>query len=201
MEFTQEYIEAQRKALPELPEEKKCRFVDQYGLSEYDAEALTNTRAFADYFEDAVKAYNEPKTISNWMTGDFTKALNSAGIDISESKVKPADLASMLRLIADGTISGKIAKSVFEEMFETGASADDVVNKKGLTQISSDAEIYPVVDRVLTENPDVVRKIAAGDDRAMGFLVGQVMKYTQGRANPGAVNKILRDRLAESMKG
>ncbi len=200
MEFTQEYVEAQRKALPELPEEKKCRFVDQYGLSEYDAEALTNTRAFADYFEDTVKAYNEPKTISNWMTGDFTKALNSAGIDISESKVKPADLAAMLRLIADGTISGKIAKSVFEEMFETGASADDVVKKKGLTQISSDAEIYPVVDKVLAENADVVAKIAAGDERAMGFLVGQVMKYTQGRANPGAVNKILRDRLAESMK-
>lgn len=201
MEFTDEYIEEQRKSLPELPQEKKVRFVEQYGIPEADAEQLTNTRAFADYFEEAVKAYNEPKTISNWMMGDFTKALNSAGIEIAEAKVRPADLGTMLKMIADGTISGKIAKTVFDEMFETGVSPDEIVKESGLTQISSDAEIYPVVDQVLSENPDVVQKIAGGDPKAIGFLVGQVMKYTQGRANPGAVNKILRDRIAEFTKG
>ncbi len=201
MEFSDEYIEEQRRTLPELPEAKKERFIAEYGIPATDAEQLTNTRAFADYFEEVVKAYNEPKTVSNWMMGDFTKALNSAGIEITEVKVRPADLGAMLKMIADGTISGKIAKTVFDEMFETGASPEDVVKKKGLTQISSDAEIYPVVDQVLSENPDVVQKIAGGDPKAMGFLVGQVMKYTQGRANPGAVNKILRERLAEATKG
>lgn len=201
MEFTDEYIEEQRRALPELPEEKKERFVREYGIPASDAEQLTATCAFADYFEEAVKAYSEPKTISNWMMGDFTKALNSAGIEITDVKVKPADLAAMLKMIADGTISGKIAKTVFDEMFETGVSPGEIVQKSGMTQISSDAEIYPVVDQVLSENPDVVRKIAGGDAKAMGFLVGQVMKYTQGRANPGAVNKILRERLAEAAKG
>ena len=201
MEFTDEYIEEPSRALPELPEEKKERFVREYGIPASDAEQLTATRAFADYFEEAVKAYDEPKTISNWMMGDFTKALNSAGIEITDVKAKPADLAAMLKMIADGTISGKIAKTVFDEMFETGVSPGEIVQKSGMTQISSDAEIYPVVDQVLSENPDVVRKIAGGDAKAMGFLVGQVMKYTQGRANPGAVNKILRERLAEAAKG
>ncbi|MBP6963098.1 MAG: Asp-tRNA(Asn)/Glu-tRNA(Gln) amidotransferase subunit GatB [Armatimonadetes bacterium] len=201
MEFTDDYVQEQRRMLPELPETMKRRFVEQYGIPEYDAAELTSTRALAKYFEAAVKAFQEPKAVSNWMMGDYTKALNSSGIEISESKVKPEDLGALLKMVSDGTISGKIAKSVFDEMFESGASPAKIVEKSGMTQISGDDEIVPVVDRVLSENPDVVRKITGGDAKAMGFLVGQVMKYTQGRANPGAVNKILRERLAESMKG
>ena len=201
MEFTDDYVQEQRRMLPELPETMKRRFVEQYGIPEYDAAELTSTRALAEYFEAAVKAFQEPKAVSNWMMGDYTKALNSSGIEISESKVKPEDLGALLKMVSDGTISGKIAKSVFDEMFESGASPAKIVEKSGMTQISGDDEIVPVVDRVLSENPDVVRKITGGDAKAMGFLVGQVMKYTQGRANPGAVNKILRERLAESMKG
>lgn len=201
MEFTDDYVQEQRRMLPELPETMKRRFVEQYGIPEYDAAELTSTRALAEYFEAAVKAFREPKAVSNWMMGDYTKALNSSGIEISESKVKPEDLGALLKMVSDGTISGKIAKSVFDEMFESGASPAKIVEKSGMTQISGDDEIVPVVDRVLSENPDVVRKITGGDAKAMGFLVGQVMKYTQGRANPGAVNKILRERLAESMKG
>ena len=197
MNLSKEWVNEQRAELPELPEAKVQRFVEQYGLSVYDAEALTNTRAFADFFEETVKLYNDPKTVSNWMKGDFTRLLNAAGIEITESKIKPKDLANMLKLISEGVISGKIAKSVFEEMFETGKSPDEIVKAKGMTQISGEAELYPVVDQVIFENPDVVAKIKAGDEKAMGFLVGQIMKYTQGRANPQLVNKLLRDRLAE----
>lgn len=200
MRFSQEFIQQQRAALPELPEAKKQRFVEQYGIPAYDAEILTNTRAFADFFEATVKAYNEPKAVSNWMIGEFTRLLNAAGIEVTDSKVTPVHLAQMLRLMAEGTISGKIAKSVFEEMFNTGKSPDEIVKSKGMTQISNETEIYPIVDQVLSENPDVVAKIAGGDVKAMGFLVGQVMKYTQGRANPQLVNKLLRDRLAKYTK-
>jgi aspartyl-tRNA(Asn)/glutamyl-tRNA(Gln) amidotransferase subunit B len=197
MHFAREFAEEQRAALPELPEARERRFVQQYDLPAYDAAILTETRAFADFFEETARLFNEPKTVSNWMMGDFTRLLNAAGIDVSDSKVTPAHLASMLRLIAEGTISGKIAKGVFEEMFETGRSPEEIVRAKGMTQITSEVELYPIVDQVLSENPDVVAKIKAGDAKAMGFLVGQVMKYTQGRANPQLVNKLLRERLAQ----
>jgi len=200
MHFGREFVEEQRAALPELPEPKKERFIQEYGLPAYDAEILTNTCAFADFFEVAVKAFAEPKTVSNWMMGDFSRLLNAAGIELTESKVKPADLAGLLKLMSEGTISGKIAKSVFEEIFETGSSPEDIVKAKGLVQITGEAEVYPVVDRVIAENPDVVEKIAGGDVKAMGFLVGQVMKYTQGRANPQLVNKLLRERLGGAIK-
>ena len=198
MHFAREFVEEQRRALPELPEAKKERFIRDYGLPPYDAEILTNTRAFADFCEETVKAFNEPKTVSNWMMGDFTRMLNAAGIEVTESKVKPADLAGMLRMMSEGTISGKIAKSVFEEMFETGKSPEEIVRAKGLTQITSEAEIYPIVDRVIAENPGIVRDFLGGKEKSFGFLVGQVMKYTQGRASPEVVNRLLRERLAAS---
>ena len=200
MRFAKEFIEEQRAALPELPEAKKERFIREYGLPPYDAEILTNTRAFADFYEEAVKAFNEPKTVSNWMMGDFSRLLNAAGIDIAESKVKPAALAGMLKMVSEGTISGKIAKSVFQEMFETGKSPEEIVRAKGLTQITSEAEIYPIVDQVIAENPGIVRDFLGGKEKSFGFLVGQVMRYTQGRANPEVVNRLLRERLAASAK-
>jgi aspartyl-tRNA(Asn)/glutamyl-tRNA(Gln) amidotransferase subunit B len=197
MYFTREFVEEQRAALPELPEAKKERFASEYGLPAYDAEILTDSRAFADFFEETVKTFNEPKTVSNWMMGDFQRLLNSAGIDVTQSKVTPAHLAGMLKMISEGAISGKMAKGIFEEMFETGKSPERIVEEKGLVQITGEVELYPVIDQVLAENPDVVQKIAAGDDKPMGFLVGQVMKYTHGRANPQVVNKLLRERLAQ----
>lgn len=186
--------------LPELPDQKKARFMSDFGLSAYDAEVLTDSRPFAEYFEETVKLFPDAKTVSNWMMGDFTKMLNSAGIDITESKVKPADLAKMFELISNGTISGKMAKGVFEEMFQTGKSPDEIVKSKGMSQITDEVELYPMVDQVLSENADVVQKIGAGDMKSFGFLVGQVMKYTQGRANPELVNRLLRDRLANAAK-
>ena len=200
MDLNKAWIEEQRAALPELPDQKQARFVGDYGLSPVDAAILTDTREFAEYFEQAVKLFPDARTVANWMQGDFMKALNSAGIDITESKVKPADLAKLLELIKDGTISGKIAKSVFDEMFASGKSPQEIVKSKGMTQITSEVELYPVVDQVIAENQDAVQKILAGDDKAIGFLVGQIMKYTQGRANPGIVNKLLRDRLANAAK-
>jgi len=196
MEFSPEFVEEQRAALPELPEDKKHRFVKEYDLPAYDAEVLTNTRAFADFYEETVKVYQEPKTVSNWMMGDFSRLLNAAGIEIAESTVKPADLAGLLKMIADGTISGKIAKTVFEEMFGTGAPPQQIVEKKGLTQITSEAELYPVIDQVISENPKIVQDFLGGNEKPFGFLVGQVMRYTKGRANPQAVNRLLRERLA-----
>ncbi len=196
MEFSREFVEEQRAPLPELPEDKKRRFVEELGLPAYDAEILTNTREFAEFFEETLKAFPEPKTVSNWMMGDFSRLLNAAGIEIAESKVRPADLAGLLRMISDGTISGKIAKSVFEEMFETGASPEEIVKKKGLTQITSEAELYPAIDQVISENPKIVEDFLGGKEKSFGFLVGQVMRYTKGRANPQAVNRLLRERLA-----
>ena len=197
MSFSEQDIEAQRRALPELPEAKKERFVAEYGIPAYDAEILTNTRAFADFFEETVKLFPDAKTVSNWMMGEFTRLLNAAGIEVTESKIRPKDLAGLLKMISDGVISGKIAKTIFEEMFETGKSPEEIVKAKGMTQVTGEAELHPVVDQVIAENPDVVAKIAAGDAKAMGFLVGQIMKYTQGRANPQVVNKLLRERLAQ----
>lgn len=198
--FSEAFIEAQRRALPELPDAKKTRFMSEYGLSAYEAARLTETRAFAEYFENAAKISGDPKSVSNWMLGDLSRLLNATNTEISDCKISPADLALLLNLIEQGTISGKIAKAVFEEMFATGRSADEIVKSKGMTQITSEAELYPVVDQVLFENEDAVAKFLAGDGKVLGFLVGQVMKYTQGRANPQAVNKILRDRLAEFVK-
>lgn len=197
MRFTPEFVEEQRAALPELPDQKKQRFIADFGLPAYDAEVLTDSRAFAEFFEETVKLFPEPKTVSNWMMGELSRLLNAAGIEIADSKIKPADLAKMLELISDGTISGKIAKSVFEEMFESGKSPDEIVKSKGMTQITSDDDLYPVVDKVLSENQDVAQKIAAGDEKAFGYLVGQVMRHTQGRGNPEVVNRLLRERLAK----
>ena len=197
MTFARKFVEQQRTALPELPEEKKNRFIKQYSLPAYDAEIITNTKAFADFFEESVKLFPEPKIISNWMMGDLIRLMNIAGIEIVDSKIKPQDMAQMLRLISDGTISGKIAKTVFEEMFETGKSPEEIVKTKGMTQITSDVDLYPIVDKVIAENPRIVQDFLGGKEKSFGFLVGQMMKYTQGRANPQVVNELLRKRLSK----
>jgi aspartyl-tRNA(Asn)/glutamyl-tRNA(Gln) amidotransferase subunit B len=200
MEFDDQMIEAQRAALPELPDAKKQRFMDHYGLPAYDAEILTSLRSFADFYEEAAKLSGEPKVVSNWMMGDLSRLLNAASIDVSECKVTPSGLASLLELMANGTISGKIAKSVFEDMFETGKSPGEIVKDKGMVQITNEAELYPAVDQVISENPGIVADFLGGKEKSFGFLVGQVMKYTKGRGNPQVVHKLLRDRLAQVEK-
>lgn len=195
LRFTPEFVEQQQMALPELPEARKQRFIEDYALPAYDAEILTSTRAFADFFEETVTLYPEPKVVSNWMMVELTKLLNDAGIDITECKVSPRRLAGLLRMIADGTISGKIAKTVFEQMFESGKSAEDIVASEGMTQITDISELQPIIDRVIAENPRIAEDYIGGKDKSLGFLVGQVMKYTQGRANPQEVNRLLRERL------
>lgn len=197
MYFSDEVIAAQRSALPELPDAKKQRFETDFDIPSYDAEALTATRAFAEFFEETVKMGADPKTVSNWMMGDLTRLLNSSGIEISEAKVTPTGLSRMLKLIDDGTISGKIAKMVFEEMFANGNSPDDIIKEKGIVQISGDAELYPIVDKVIADNPRIVADFLGGKEKSFGFLVGQVMRHTQGRANPQSVNNLLRERLSQ----
>ncbi|HAH87411.1 MAG TPA: hypothetical protein DCL60_08580 [Armatimonadetes bacterium] len=152
----------------------------------------------ADYYEEAVGAYPDYKGISNWIMGDFTRMLNSAGIEIDASKVKPVDLAGLLKMIADNVISGKMAKTVFEEMFNTGASPKEIVKSRGMVQVSSETELYPIIDQVISENPRIVQDFLGGKEKSFGFLVGQIMKYTQGRGNPQAVNQLLRKRLSET---
>ncbi len=198
MNFSAGLIEEQRSLLPELPQARKERFMKEFDLSAADAEMLTSTRAMADYYEEAVGAYPDYKGISNWIMGDFTRMLNSAGIEIDASKVKPVDLAGLLKMIADNVISGKMAKTVFEEMFNTGASPKEIVKSRGMVQVSSETELYPIIDQVISENPRIVQDFLGGKEKSFGFLVGQIMKYTQGRGNPQAVNQLLRKRLSET---
>ena len=189
------WVDEIKGGLPELPAAKRARFVNEYGIPEQDVEVLTETKAMADFFEGCVKEYNEPKTISNWLIGEFLRLLNAEGIEIKESKVTSRHLAGMLKLIKDGTISGKIAKTVFEEIFNTGKTAETVVKEKGLVQITDEDALNDVVDRVISENPGAIEDFKAGKNKAIGFLVGQVMKETRGRANPQLVNDILKKRL------
>jgi aspartyl-tRNA(Asn)/glutamyl-tRNA(Gln) amidotransferase subunit B len=188
-----EEFKAQIKAqLPELPLAKKQRFKDVYGLDEESAVLLTSSRQLADYFEATVKASGcEAKLCANWINGELSAALNKAGLEITESPVDYPRLAGLLARISDNTISGKIAKQVFEEMWQHPASADDVINAKGLKQISDTGAIEAIIDRIIANNMDQVEQYRSGKDKVFGFFVGQVMREMQGKANPAEVNKML----------
>ena len=202
LEIDEAWVEELRGTLPELPGARFDRFTRQYGLPAYDAAILTESRDLADYFEAAAAAYGaDPKVVSNWIMGELARLMNATGTDIRQVKVSPDSLAAMLKMIDDGIISGKIAKTIFEEMFATGKGPRQVVEEKGLVQIADEGELAGIVDDVIAENSDVASEIRAGKDRALGFLVGQVMKKTRGRANPQAVNKLLRERLAPGEPG
>jgi len=185
-----------RESLPELPLAKKRRFKEQYGLSEYDATVLTTTRAMADYFEAAVKAGAEAKKAANWIMGDLQALLTEAKQEIGECKVTPAALAEMIHLIDSATISGKIGKDVLVEMFASGKAPKAIVEEKGLVQITDESALVSIVRQVLADNPQQVAQFKAGKDRVIGFLVGQVMKASKGKANPEKVNEILRNELS-----
>ncbi|MBI4744083.1 MAG: Asp-tRNA(Asn)/Glu-tRNA(Gln) amidotransferase subunit GatB [Actinobacteria bacterium] len=189
------WVENIRLNLPELPDARLNRFMDKYNLSRYDAAILTSSKSVGDFFEECAKDYQNTKTVANWIMGDFTAKLNSANLEIDECAVTPKHLIDLLKLIDNGTISGKIAKSIFDEVFETGKLPRVIVEEKGLTQISNEEEIIKIIDMVLEENASIVEDIRQGKDKAFGFLVGQVMKLTKGRANPALVNQILRDKL------
>ncbi|HZD59839.1 MAG TPA: Asp-tRNA(Asn)/Glu-tRNA(Gln) amidotransferase GatCAB subunit B, partial [Anaerolineae bacterium] len=174
----------------------KQRLMRDYGLPAHDANLLTETKAMGDFFEEAVSTYTgDPKAVSNWMLGDLSYYLNTENLEIDESAITPKHIVDMLKLIDNGTISGKIAKEIFPEMFETGKMPHTIVEEKGMTQISGEDEITKIIDRVLEENASTVQEYRAGKEKAFGFLVGQAMRLTKGRANPQLVNKLLRERL------
>ncbi|MDI6639018.1 MAG: aspartyl-tRNA(Asn)/glutamyl-tRNA(Gln) amidotransferase subunit [Bacillota bacterium] len=197
LEIDEAWVNEVRSTLPELPGVRYERFMREYGLPAYDAAILTESKDLADYFEAAVSAYGgDAKAVSNWVMGELARLMNATGTDIRDVRVAPTALAAMLKMIDDGTISGKIAKTVFEEMFATGKEPRQVVAEKGLVQIADEGELARIVDEVIAENRDVADEVRAGKDRAITFLVGQVMKKTRGRANPQAVNRLLRERLS-----
>lgn len=190
------WIEEIRASLPELPDVKKQRFIADYGLPEHDASLLTEERAVADWFEDAVKAGGQAKSVSNWMMGDLMRSLNDENRTIGECALKPEQLAGMITLIDNGTISGKIAKTVFDEMYRTGKDADTIVKEKGLVQISDASEIEKAVDDILARSLKEIERYRAGDEKLLGFFVGQVMKATKGKANPQMLNELLKKKLS-----
>ena len=195
VDVSEAWVEQLRATLPELPDAKRARFVAAFGLSDYDAGLLTAEREVANYFEAALAAGAEPKLAANWICGELTAALNRDDLPISAAPIGPAALAGLLTRIADATISGKIAKDVFAAMWLGEGEADAIIAARGLKQITDTGAIEAAVDAVLAANPEQVEQLRAGKDKVLGFLVGQVMKATGGKANPAQVNALLRARV------
>ena len=196
VELDDAFIESVRETLPELPDARKARFVGAYGLPEYDAGVLTASRELADYYESAVQvAGGTSKLTANWVMGELSGALNRDDLDITDSPVSAGALGGLLQRIEDGTISGKIAKQVFEAMWKGEGSADDVIEQQGLKQISDASAIEGIIKEVLDNNPKQIEQYRGGQEKLFGFFVGQVMKATQGKANPKQVNELLRKLL------
>jgi len=196
MTVDQTWVDEIRFSLPELPDLKRERFVSAYGLPETDADFLVSEKSLSGWFEDAVKLGGQPKAVANWIMGDLMKLLNSENKTIEESPVEPARLVDMLKLIEQGTISGKIAKTVFEEMFKTTKTSGEIVQEKGLVQIIDSGEIEKTVDEVIAKHSKETERFKAGEEKLMGFFVGQVMKLTKGKANPQMVNELLKKKLS-----
>lgn len=197
LEIDANFIESVRTQLPELPDQKKLRFKVQYGLTDYDAEVLTATRELASYFEQvALLSGSDPKLCANWVMGDLAAALNKAGLEIEESPVDPQRLAGLIQRIADDTISGKIAKQVFEGLWASLESADAIIDREGLRQITDTGAIEAIIDAIIAENPAQVEGYRSGKDKLFGFFVGQAMKATEGKANPAQLNELLKKKLS-----
>jgi aspartyl-tRNA(Asn)/glutamyl-tRNA(Gln) amidotransferase subunit B len=189
------WVEELKKSLPELPDAKKARFIEAFNLSPYDAGVLVAEQASAAYFETVAKG-RDAKQAANWVMGDLFGTLNRLGIGIEDSPISAEALGEMIDLVADGTISGRLAKDVFAAMVETGERPGKIVEERGLKQVTDTGAIEAAIDAVLAANADKVAEYRAGKDKLFGFFVGQVMKATQGKANPAALNEILRRRLA-----
>ncbi|MDG1287459.1 MAG: Asp-tRNA(Asn)/Glu-tRNA(Gln) amidotransferase subunit GatB [Rickettsiales bacterium] len=195
LEFSDEYVEKIRATLPELPDDKKQRYITDMGLKPYDASVLVSDKASAEYFEQVAND-NNAKLAANWMTGELFARLNKLEKDIEDSPVSPQAFGGLLALMEDNTISGKIAKDVLDKMFETGADAATIVEEEGLRQVTDTGAIEAMIDEVLAANADKVAAYKGGQDKLFGFFVGQVMKASQGKANPQAVNEVLKAKLS-----
>jgi aspartyl-tRNA(Asn)/glutamyl-tRNA(Gln) amidotransferase subunit B len=192
-----DFLETVRASLPELPDQKAARFVREHGLSEYDAGVLTASRELGDFYEDVVRRVGrEPKLCANWVMGDFSALLNRDNLDLARSPVDAAALSVLILRIVDGTISGKLAKEIFESMWEGGGGADAIIEQKGLRQITDTGAIEQAIDEVMARNPAQLADYRAGKDKLFGFFVGQVMKATGGKANPAQLNELLKRKLA-----
>ncbi|MGY3747533.1 Asp-tRNA(Asn)/Glu-tRNA(Gln) amidotransferase subunit GatB [Vagococcus salmoninarum] len=195
--ISDEWIEEVRNSLPEMPTARRERYVKELELPEYDAMVLTLSKEMSDFFEETLANGADSKQASNWLMGDVSAYLNSAHIELHDTKLTPSNLAGMINLVADGTISSKIAKTVFKELIENGGDAKEVVEKKGLVQLSDPAQLLPIINDILEQNQQSIEDFKNGKDRAVGFLVGQIMKATKGKANPGVVNKLLQEELGK----
>lgn len=189
------WIARVRAALPELPEARRRRYAETFALPEHDARLLVATRAMAEFFEETVRRCPQPKAVANWLVGDVAAYLNAAGRELEDVPLTPQAFAELLQLLDRGTLSGRLAKDVLDEMLRTGRTAGEIVAERGLVQISDEGALAEMVDGVIAEHPGPVRDVRAGKDRAVAFLVGQVMKRSRGRANPEVVNRLLRARL------
>ncbi|MEK7305504.1 MAG: Asp-tRNA(Asn)/Glu-tRNA(Gln) amidotransferase subunit GatB [Nitrospirota bacterium] len=196
LKLDKEWIEGFRGSVPELPVARVDRLVRDYGLPEYDAGVLTVSKGIADYFEACVKLFNQPKTVSNWVMGELTRELNLSGIDITASPVTPERLIDLLQLVETGTISLKVAREIFPELYRSGKQPEQIVQEKGLTQVSDEGALDKIIDEVLTKNPAQVAQLKEGKQQVLGFLVGQVMKASGGKANPGKVNELLKKKFS-----
>ncbi len=194
--LSEERVDEIRQTLPELPLKRYARFVQDYGLPEYDAGVLMSTKALADYYEACVKLFDEPKTVSNWVMGELLRELNQSETDVSDSPVSPESLVSLLNLVSNGTISLKVARDLFSEFYRSAKSAEQLVEEKGLRQISDEGVLESVIQKVLEKNSSQVDQYRGGKETVLGFLVGQVMKASQGKANPQKVNELLKKALA-----
>jgi aspartyl-tRNA(Asn)/glutamyl-tRNA(Gln) amidotransferase subunit B len=198
VELDPAWVEEIRAGLPELPDARKHRFIEDFGLTAYDASVLVAEKETADFYEAVVsgeQGRRDPKTAANWIMGELFGALNRSSLDLAESPVDAAGLGGLIDLIADGTISGRIAKEVFDAMWESGNPAADIVAEKGLKQISDSGAIEAMIEEIIAGNPAQVEQYRAGNEKVIGWFVGQVMKATQGKANPGVVNRVLKDKL------
>ncbi len=196
LKLDKEWIEGFRGSVPELPAVRVSRFVRDYGLPEYDAGVLTVSKGIADYFESCVRLFNQPKTVSNWVMGELTRELNLSGTDVTTSPVTPERLVDLLQLVEKGTISLKVAREIFPELYSSGKQPEQIVQEKGLTQVSDEGALDTIIDDVLTKNPAQVAQFKEGKQQVLGFLVGQVMKASGGKANPGKVNELLKKKFS-----
>ncbi|RYG55014.1 Asp-tRNA(Asn)/Glu-tRNA(Gln) amidotransferase GatCAB subunit B, partial [bacterium] len=197
LHITDEWLERVKAEMPEMPRAKRARFTGDLGLPQYDAEVLTGTPEIAKYFEAAVEGFGNAKGISNWVCNELLGRLNASGTPISEAKVAPTQLQGLVKLIDNGTISGKIAKEVFDAMLESGKDADAIVEEKGLKQMSDTGELEAIVRAVIEKSPKILEDYRSGKMQAFGAFVGGVMKETRGKANPAMVNELLKKVLAE----
>jgi aspartyl-tRNA(Asn)/glutamyl-tRNA(Gln) amidotransferase subunit B len=189
--LSDEYVNNIKNNLPEMPNVRRARYAEQYMLSEYDATQITNSKRLANYFDKTVSLCNNPKSVTNWIMGDFSKMLNELNLEINESKITEENLANLIKLIDTNVISSAMAKKVFIEMFETGKDAKAIVEEKGLVQMTDEADILKIVEEVVNKNDQSVSDYLAGKDKAIGFMIGQIMKASKGKANPTTVNELL----------